>query len=119
VFKDVKRALENHMINIYSQMFRGIIFNEFKVQYLIDFDFSDNTDLDIQNFFYYMAKAFDFSAIPSLSIVNAAVEFDSYMVDVMDSKFGGIRLLEVDERLVLPINCGLRLIMTSTDVLHS
>jgi len=36
-----------------------------------------------------------------------------------DLGFGTLRLLEVDRRLVLPIGVCMRLITTSSDVLHS
>jgi heme/copper-type cytochrome/quinol oxidase subunit 2 len=32
---------------------------------------------------------------------------------------GGLRLLEVDNPLVLPINVQIRMLITSSDVLHS
>jgi len=32
---------------------------------------------------------------------------------------GAIRLLEVDNRLILPIETSIRILITSTDVLHS
>jgi heme/copper-type cytochrome/quinol oxidase subunit 2 len=34
-------------------------------------------------------------------------------------KFGGFRLLEVDNRVFLPIKSNIRLLITSSDVLHS
>jgi heme/copper-type cytochrome/quinol oxidase subunit 2 len=36
-----------------------------------------------------------------------------------DLPFGGLRLLEVDNRLRLPVKSVIRLLVTSTDVLHS
>jgi cytochrome c oxidase subunit 2 len=45
--------------------------------------------------------------------------FDSYMLSEEDLPFGGFRLLEVDNRLKLPIRTIIRLLITSTDVLHS
>jgi len=54
---------------------------------------------------------------------GATVEFDSYLVpasDLTDLKTNqGLRLLEVDNPLVLPSLCPLRFIITSVDVLHS
>lgn len=47
------------------------------------------------------------------------ITFDSYMVPTDDLKLGDYRLLEVDERVVLPINTHIRLIMTGADVIHS
>ena len=45
--------------------------------------------------------------------------FDSIMLQEADLKDCGLRLLEVDNRLCLPIEKQLRLFITSTDVLHS
>lgn len=45
--------------------------------------------------------------------------FDSYMVAEDDLYLGQLRLLEVDQRVVLPTHTHIRLIITSTDVLHS
>jgi heme/copper-type cytochrome/quinol oxidase subunit 2 len=47
------------------------------------------------------------------------VNFDSYMVAEDELKTGGLRLLEVDNRLILPVETKIRLIITAADVLHS
>nr|AWV83941.1 cytochrome oxidase subunit II [Tettigades lacertosa] len=47
------------------------------------------------------------------------VEFDSYMKSTMDLKLNEFRLIETDNRLVLPFNTQIRLMITSSDVLHS
>jgi len=45
--------------------------------------------------------------------------FDSILVQEEDLFLGTKRLLEVDNRLILPINVTLRFVITSADVLHS
>jgi cytochrome c oxidase subunit 2 len=45
--------------------------------------------------------------------------FDSYMIADDDLKIGELRLLEVDNKLYLPIEVNIRLLITSGDVLHS
>jgi cytochrome c oxidase subunit 2 len=47
------------------------------------------------------------------------IRFDSYMLPLEDQFRGGLRLLEVDNYLVLPINVSQRILVTSTDVIHS
>nr|AWV83915.1 cytochrome oxidase subunit II [Tettigades lacertosa] len=47
------------------------------------------------------------------------VEFDSYMKSMMDLKLNEFRLIETDNRVVLPFNTQIRLMITSSDVLHS
>jgi len=45
--------------------------------------------------------------------------FDSYSANEKDLPLGSFRLLEVDNRAVLPTNTHIRLLVTSADVLHS
>lgn len=47
------------------------------------------------------------------------ITFDSYMIATSDLTKGTFRLLEVDNRVVLPVNTHIRLLVTSADVLHS
>nr|ATE51027.1 cytochrome oxidase subunit II [nr. Cavitermes sp. VR-2017] len=47
------------------------------------------------------------------------LEFDSYMVQQEDSQDNTFRLLDTDNRIVLPMNSPVRLIVTAADVLHS
>lgn len=51
--------------------------------------------------------------------LNLAVEFESNIIPESDLILGARRLLEVDNRLYLPVNVPLRILITSTDVLHS
>ena len=46
------------------------------------------------------------------------LSFDSYMLPEDELELGQLRLLEVDNPIVLPINTHVRLIVTATDVLH-
>lgn len=47
------------------------------------------------------------------------VEFDSYIIPDKELLNGQHRLLEVDNRVVLPIQAQIRIIVTSADVIHS
>ena len=47
------------------------------------------------------------------------VNFDSYMVAEDELAVGGLRLLEVDNRLTLPVRTNIRMLITAVDVLHS
>lgn len=51
--------------------------------------------------------------------LDERLNFDSYMIATSDLTRGALRLLEVDNRSVLPINTHIRLIITAADVLHS
>jgi cytochrome c oxidase subunit 2 len=50
---------------------------------------------------------------------NANVQFDSYMVQDSDLKPGQIRMLSVDNPLVLPAQTDVRILVNGTDVMHS
>lgn len=45
-------------------------------------------------------------------------KFESYMVPTSDLEAGNLRLLEVDNRLLLPINAHIQVTVTAADVLH-
>lgn len=47
------------------------------------------------------------------------IEFDSYIIPTRDLESGDYRLLEVDHRIVLPVNTDIRVLVTSADVIHS
>lgn len=47
------------------------------------------------------------------------LSFDSYIINFSDLTVGAFRLLEVDNRVVLPTNTHIRLLITAADVLHS
>nr|ANZ03439.1 cytochrome c oxidase subunit II [Titiscania limacina] len=49
----------------------------------------------------------------------ATVEFDSYMVPSEELNSGDFRLLEVDNRAVIPVDSDIRVLVTSADVIHS
>nr|QFZ89421.1 cytochrome oxidase subunit II [Metaphire birmanica]QFZ89534.1 cytochrome oxidase subunit II [Metaphire birmanica] len=47
------------------------------------------------------------------------VDLDSYMVQTSDLTPGEFRLLEVDNRIVVPMQLEIRMLITAADVLHS
>jgi len=47
------------------------------------------------------------------------IEFDSYIVPESDLEKGGLRMLEVDNKVILPELTHVRFIITSADVIHS
>lgn len=50
---------------------------------------------------------------------DTEIRYDSYMKATEDLKAGELRLLEVDNRLVVPVGVGVRLLVTGGDVIHS
>ncbi len=47
------------------------------------------------------------------------IAFDSYMVPTDELQPGQLRLLEVDNRVVLPVNTHIRVLVTGADVIHN
>jgi cytochrome c oxidase subunit 2 len=62
---------------------------------------------------YWTYEYSDYATSDADSIV-----FDSYMVPTDDLEPGGLRLLEVDNRVVLPVNTHVRVLVTASDVIH-
>nr|UFZ13819.1 cytochrome c oxidase subunit II [Neochauliodes digitiformis] len=47
------------------------------------------------------------------------IEFDSYMIPYNEMSSDGFRLLDVDNRIILPMLSQIRILVTAADVLHS
>lgn len=62
--------------------------------------------------------SYEFSDFQKDSVVGN-VSFDSYMCAESDLNKGSFRLLEVDNRLVLPMYAHIRVLVSAIDVLHS
>jgi cytochrome c oxidase subunit 2 len=50
---------------------------------------------------------------------HGGFQFDSYMIQEQDLKPGDIRLLSVDNKVVIPIDTTIRVLITSGDVMHA
>nr|ARH55187.1 cytochrome c oxidase subunit 2 [Setarhynchus sp. AH-2016] len=48
-----------------------------------------------------------------------SLEFDSYMIPLNETSDFHFRLLDVDNRMIIPFNSQIRIIVTSMDVIHS
>ncbi|RYE24630.1 MAG: cytochrome c oxidase subunit II, partial [Sphingobacteriaceae bacterium] len=55
----------------------------------------------------------------SADIAPLALDFESYMVPTDSLEAGDLRLLEVDNRVVLPVDTLVRVVVTGADVIHS
>lgn len=64
---------------------------------------------------YWSYEYSDYSAVAD----SSGLMFDAYMIPLEDLPAGTFRLLEVDHRILLPINTHIRLLVTAADVLHS
>jgi len=88
----------------------------FSLLYSIDELHDPKITLKIIGHQWYWSYEYSDYAVNS---IDESVMFDSYMVTEDDLTFGALRLLEVDNRVVLPFNTAIRLLITSSDVLHS
>nr|YP_009092509.1 cytochrome c oxidase subunit II [Lepas australis]AIQ85049.1 cytochrome c oxidase subunit II [Lepas australis] len=72
----------------------------------------DNPSITIKSLGHQWYWSYEYSDFLNL-------EFDSYMVPTSDLDLGQFRLIEVDNRMVVPINSYIRILVSSTDVIHS
>ncbi len=93
-----------------------IAFPSFKLIYLMDEVVDPAITLKVIGHQWYWSYEYSDYADKN---GNTSINFDSYMIPTSDLELGQFRLLEVDEKVVLPINTHVRVIITSADVIHS
>ena len=92
-----------------------IAFPSFKLLYLMDEVTDPNLTVFAEGHQWYWSYQYpDF-----LSDDNEELEFDSYLVPESDLEEGKLRMLEVDNRVILPEITHTRFIISSGDVIHS
>jgi cytochrome c oxidase subunit 2 len=65
----------------------------------------------------YSDSSIEIEGFPGTNLPD--LNFDSYMIPTDELVKGSFRLLEVDNRVTLPIKTHIRILVTATDVLHS
>ena len=92
-----------------------IAFPSFKLLYLMDEVTDPALVLLAEGHQWYWSYQYpDF-----LNSENEFIEFDSYLVPESDLENGALRMLEVDNRVVLPETTHVRFVLTGGDVIHS
>lgn len=92
-----------------------IAFPSFKLLYLMDEVSDPSMSVLAEGHQWYWSYQYpDF-----LDSNDEFIEFDSYIVPESDLEEGRLRMLEVDNRVVLPELTHVRFIITSGDVIHS
>ena len=92
-----------------------IAFTSFKLLYLMDEVSDINMTLYIEGHQWYWSYQYpDF-----LDNDGEFIEYDSYLVPESDLEDGALRMLDVDERVIIPEITHVRFIITSGDVIHS
>lgn len=92
-----------------------IAFPSFKLLYQLD-DTSDSLmSIIVEGHQWYWSYQYpDF-----LTSDGGLIEFDSYIIPDSDLEFGALRMLEVDNRVIVPELTSIRFAITSGDVIHS
>lgn len=92
----------------------AIAFPSFKLLYLMDEVISPSMTVKVAGHQWYWSVEYsDF-----INEDGESIEFDSYMVPETDLEDGQLRLLEVDNRIVVPVDTHIRFIVTGADVIH-
>jgi len=93
----------------------AIAFPSFKLLYLLD-EVVDPaiTVKAVGHQWYWSYEYSDF-----VNDQGESLEFDSYLIPTDELDIGQLRLLEVTNRVVLPVSTHIRFILTAADVLHS
>ena len=92
----------------------AIAFPSFKLLYLMDEVISPSMTIKVVGHQWYWTYQYsDF-----VNDDGDSIEFDSYMVPETDLEEGQLRLLEVDNRVVVPVDTHIRFIVTGADVIH-
>jgi len=71
------------------------------------------------NQWYWSYEYSDYVNDPGSDDQGISISFDSFMIGDNDLELGDLRVLSVDQYLVLPINTSIRLLISSNDVIHS
>lgn len=107
--------LENQIIELIWTIIPGIILifialPSLRILYLLDENISPSLTIKtIGHQWYWSYEYSDF--------IN--IEFDSYIIPSAEIDSSSFRLLEVNNRLVVPFNTQTRILVTAADVLHS
>lgn len=93
----------------------AIAFPSFRLLYLLDEVISPTITIKVVGHQWYWSYEYS----DYVTDGGDAIDFDSYMIPESDLESGQFRLLEVDNKLIIPVDCHIRLIVTGSDVLHS
>jgi len=92
----------------------AIAFPSFKLLYLMDEVIDPAMTVKVTGHQWY----WEYEYADFLNEENETINFDSYMKDEASLEEGELRMLEVDNAVVLPVDTHIRFIITGADVLH-
>lgn len=93
----------------------AIAFPSFRLLYLLDEVISPTITIKVVGHQWYWS--YEYSDYINES--GESIEFDSYMIPESDLELGQFRLLDVDNKVMVPTDTHVRLIVTGADVIHS
>ena len=93
----------------------AIAFPSFRLLYLLDEVISPTITIKVVGHQWYWS--YEYSDYVNES--GESIEFDSYMLPESDLELGQFRLLDVDNKVIVPVDTHIRLIVTGADVIHS
>ena len=93
----------------------AIAFPSFRLLYLLDEVISPTITIKVVGHQWYWS--YEYSDYVNES--GESIEFDSYMIPESDLELGQFRLLYVDNKVIVPVDTHIRLIVTGADVIHS
>lgn len=93
----------------------AIAFPSFKLLYLIDEVIDPAITIKVIGHQWYWSYEYSDYATQE----GKTIGFDSYMIPESDLEKGDFRLLEVDNRIIVPAKTQVRVIVTAADVIHS
>jgi cytochrome c oxidase subunit 2 len=92
----------------------AIAFPSFKLLYLMDEVISPTMTVKVVGHQWYWSYEYsDF-----VSADGESIDFDSYMIPESDLELGQLRLLDVDNRVMVPVDTHIRFVVTGADVIH-
>lgn len=92
-----------------------IAFPSFKLLYLVDEVPDANISMSVEGHQWYWSYQYpDF-----VNSDGEFIEFDSYLIPDADLADGELRMLDVDNRIILPELTHTRFIINAADVIHS
>ena len=93
----------------------AIAFPSFRLLYLLDEVISPTITIKVVGHQWYWSYEYS----DYINERGESIEFDSYMIPESDLELGQFRLLDVDNKVIVPTDTHVRLIVTGADVIHS
>ena len=86
----------------------AIAFPSFRLLYLLDEVISPTVTIKVVGHQWYWSYEYS----DYINVSGESIEFDSYMLPDSDLELGQFRLLDVDNKVIVPVDTHIRLIVT-------